>query len=880
MRKRLAKYGLPGPIIDRWEERFGGRLLPLQYRAIDEFGLMEGQSLLISAPTSSGKTFCGEMALARAVLTRRKGIFLAPLKAVAEEKYRQFQDCYGAAGLRVVIGTRDHPENDPLIAAGRFDIAVMVYEKFNALLLTDFDLLGRVGAVVVDEVQMLADGRRGAQLELALTKLLYSEYRPQLIALSAVLGDALGLADWLGCRLLLESGRPVELRRGVVSKGTFYYRCHNSGAVGQEPVKTGNDNTEVLFENIREAVTAGRQVLVFLKSRQETVRAAMRFAEYGALVPSEENRCRAVDALADEEPSILHDTLCDLMARGAAFHNADLTAGQRRAVEEGARLGWIMAVFATTTLATGINLPAAVVFIEPQKYCHPGYGGRAGLRPLSWAEYESMSGRAGRVGYEGGDGEPGRAVLLAAGDLERSILWDYYVERRPEPLVSQLPLQAAEDVILDLFSSGTAGNPEDCARILKRSYSACGRESIPFDHQTYQQLLESGFLTRDEAGWQVTPMGRAAAVTGITAAGARYILDVCPAISSGSDMQIIYSLLHSPEGREIYLPGWGRHRRWTAPAAFGNGRDEDPLLAELTARRRELTPEEANRLRLTFLLSDWMDGMKTPEVERKYTLHLGMIDTLARQAGWLFSSAAAVIRAYDRRSSFRRRLEQIAFSVGHGLPLEAKPLHDELGGVLFRGELLRLYRQGITDRAQVRAAGLPLLREMISSEKRRMAIEKILENTKEETMLTVQEQAVPEQMGEEARTPRMIEIEGTPVRERYLVRIDGHSITLTGKSFKYLVSLVWSRLTKDNGWVYKEELEQGYNQARYLYRLRQEIGRDFLPQWPLYENNRSGYYRLVADRRQIKVNVDALKEIPDYEIQRMAAELQPVVVAG
>lgn len=147
-------------------------------------------------------------------------------------------------------------------------------------------------------------------------------------------------------------------------------------------------------------------------------------------------------------------------------------------------------------------------------------------------------------------------------------------------------------------------------------------------------------------------------------------------------------------------------------------------------------------------------------------------------------------------------------------------------------------------------------------------------------MLTVQEQSVQEQTVEESRTPKMIEIEGTPVRERYLVRIDGHPITLTGKSFKYLVSLVWSRLTKDNGWVYKEELEQGYNQARYLYRLRQEIGRDFLPEWPLYENNRSGYYRLMADRRQIKVNLDALKEIPDYEIQRMAAELRPVVVAG
>ena len=874
MRKRLAKYDIPGPIMDRWEKRFGGRLLPLQYRAIDEFGLLERESLLISAPTSSGKTFCGEMALARAVLQRCKGIFLVPLKAVAEEKYRQFSECYGEAGLRVVIGTRDHPENDAAIANGRFDMAVMVYEKLNGLLLTNFDLMGRVGALVVDEIQMLADGRRGAQLEMALTKLRYSEYRPQIVALSAVLGDASALADWLGCRLLLESSRPVELRRGVASDGTFYYRCHNSGVIGEEAVEKGEDNIQVLFENIRQALTVESQVLVFLKSRQETVRAALRFAEYAAMTHGAENHAFAMESLADEEPSTLHDTLCDLIARGLAFHNADLTAGQRQAVEEGARVGLIKVIFATTTLATGINLPAAIVFIEPQKYCQQGYSGRAELQPLSWAEYENMSGRAGRVGY-GGDGhEPARAVLLASSDLERSILWDYYVERRAQPLRSQLPAQAVGDIVVDLFGSELAHGPDDCAKILERSYHACGdTESLKIGNEIYERLLDGGFIVRDDAGWLVSPMGKATAVSGLTVAGTQYIINLHPSITSGSDMQVVYRLLHSPEGQEIYLPGAGRRRRGMGGLVPADGREDDPLLAELTALRRELTSEEVNRLRLTFLLVDWMAGMETLDVERKYALHLGMIDTLARQAGWLFASAAAVIRAHDRFSPFPGRLEQIAFAAAHGLPVALKPLHDELGGLMFRGELLRLHREGITDIDRLRDVDSLLLGKVISSEKRLSAIEKKLKKAKEDTMLSVREQ-----VSESAGTPQMIEIEGTPIRERYLVRIDGRPITLTGKSFKYLVSLVWSRLTKDTGWVYKDELEQGFNQARYLYRLRQEIGRDFLPQWPLYENNRSGYYRLVADRRQIKVNLDALKEIPDYEIQRMAADLRPVVI--
>lgn len=135
------------------------------------------------------------------------------------------------------------------------------------------------------------------------------------------------------------------------------------------------------------------------------------------------------------------------------------------------------------------------------------------------------------------------------------------------------------------------------------------------------------------------------------------------------------------------------------------------------------------------------------------------------------------------------------------------------------------------------------------------------------------------QFSGETILPQSIEIVGTLSRERYVVRINDRLFNLTGKSFKYLVGLVWSRLTKDDGWLYKEDLERGFNQARYLYRLRQEIGRDFLPDWPLYESNRLGYYRLVASRDKIKVNVNALRENPDYEIQRMATDLTPLLAS-
>ncbi len=868
MRELLTKHGIAEPILAQWEKRFGGRLLPLQYRAVEEYGLLAGRSLLISAPTSSGKTFCGEMALIRAAMDRKKGIFLAPLKAVAEEKFRRFSECYSGIGLKTIIATRDHPENDGDIVNGRFDIAVMVYEKFNAALLANFDLMSQVGAVVVDELQMLADPSRGAQLELALTKLLYSKYDPQIIALSAVVGEATGLAEWLDCRLLLEKSRPVELKRGVAVDGRFHFRCHNSGERGEEEFADGGDPSETLFRHLQRMFERERQALVFLKSRRDTVTAAERFVEYAGLETLPDNAAFVDQRLSGEEDSSLLRNLESLLQYGVAFHNADLTMGQRQAVEDGYHRGLIRIIFATTTLATGINLPAATVFIEAQKYSQQGYTNRPTMEPLSWSEYESMSGRAGRTGLLGAKETSGRAVLIASGELDKTILWDYYIDKHPDPLPSQLTARRAEDIVLDLFCSGLADSPEGIAAIIGRTYyDACNELSININDNLYEELLEGGFLERTGFRLSPTPLGRAAATTGLTAAGTKYLLDMHRAHASDNDSRLLYHLFQSPEGRAIYLPGPGC--AGIRGGGDGSYNDENhPLTEYLAGLRRELTPEERSRVRLVRLMEDWMGGIAALDIENDYRLHPGIMEKLAGQAGWLIASSASVIRAHDRLSHVPARLDKLAFSARTGLPPELEKIHRLLGDNLHRSEWLSLHHDGIHDTKRLFEEGMAVLRRLISSEERLRSIEQRIQNIKEDIM-----QATSTYVSDSSIHPESIEIDGTPVRERFLVRINGRPIKLTGKSFKYLVRLVWSRLRNDHGWLYKEDLEKGFNQARYLYRLRQEIGRDFLPEWPLYENNRSGYYRLAAERERLRVNVDALRDFPDYEVREMARDL-------
>ncbi|MEZ5358577.1 MAG: DEAD/DEAH box helicase [Candidatus Zixiibacteriota bacterium] len=866
MRKRLARYGLPEPILAAWEKRYGGYLLPLQQRAIEEYRLLDGDSLLISAPTSSGKTFCGEMALMRAIQQRQKALFLVPLKAVAEEKFRQFSDCYGSIGLSVVIGTRDYPEYDADIENGKFDIAVMVYEKFNSLLLANFDLMSQVGTIVVDELQMLEDDSRGARLELALAKLRYSMYRPQIVGLSAVLGEASEPAGWLGGRLLLEKARPVELHRGIAADGVFSYRCHNTGVVGEEECLQEETPVGTLFENIRREYEAGRGVLVFLKSRAETMRAAMEFCEFAGLAQERSKREFFIDCLADEEESSLLDNLFSVTACGVAFHNADLTIGQRAAVEDGYRKGLVQVIFATTTLSTGINLPASTVFIEAQKYNSPGYTGQAGMEPLNWAEYESMSGRAGRVGMA--DEGAGKAVLFASSDLEKSILWEYYIDKQPAALRSRLAEYPREDAALDIIVSQLAHSVAEIDGVLDGTYARLvNGHTINIQEETIKALVEGGFVSRDGESLSPLPLGEATAMTGLSVAGAAYILSGWDVSSGQSDEELLFGLLRCPDAGQLYIPRNSSGGRVQAPERHIIA--DSPLLRKLSRMRRELTDDEIRRAGISFLLFDWISGVAPLEIENDYRLHPGMVGNLARRVGWLLSSAAGVIGAADRHARSVIRLNRLAFAVGHGAPYEMKEIANALPGLLYRRELLELHRQDITTVEALLGEGQTIVGRLVSSESRLKKITETLQHIKENAMRSNRHDAMRD------LAPQSIEIDGTPIRERFRVRINGQTINLTGKSFKYLCRLAWSRITNDGGWLYKEELEQGFNQARYLYRLRQEIGKDFLPGWPLYENNRSGYYRLVAPADGITLNLDMLKNNPDFEVRQIVGDMNP-----
>ena len=269
----LRAYGIGDDIINIWKDAYGDCLLPIQEKAIVKHNVLGGKNLIIFAPTSSGKTLVGEIVSVHYAMAKKRALYLVPMKALAEEKYHHFKDMYGELGVETIISTHDRKEHDQDLERKEFDVAVVVFEKLNALLVSNPNLLQGIGLIVIDELQMIGDETRGAGLELLLTKILLSPYKPQLLGLSAVLGDGEDLARWLRADLLVETSRPVELRKGVLSRGVFSYLEHNSGAEGEEkwPLpEPEEEDLSALHAAKYFAEAKGEQSIIFLPDKPTT----------------------------------------------------------------------------------------------------------------------------------------------------------------------------------------------------------------------------------------------------------------------------------------------------------------------------------------------------------------------------------------------------------------------------------------------------------------------------------------------------------------------------------------------------------------------------------------------------------------------------------
>jgi len=857
--EKLYQYKIPQLILNSWKQNQGDALLPLQTQAVTKYGLLENQNLIISSPTSSGKTFCGEIAAVAKLSQRQKVIYLVPLKAMAEEKYLDFKNKYSGLGIKILISTQDHFENDLDLSTGNFDFAIVIYEKFNQLLIKNIDILKQVALIIIDELQMLFDPHRGPVIELALTKVVCYRDKPQILGLSAVLTDANGknsastvtnLSQWLGCRLLVEKNRPIELHQGVLYQGLFRFKKFNSGEESSEDFLdlNGGHPLEILFANIEKLVAEGEQVLVFLKSKAEVEAGTLILANRVSW-PRADN---AISELKELEPTTLRDKLINSLEQGVAFHNADLTYQERKLVEKYYLAGEIKVIFCTTTLSLGVNLPAKTVFVETLKYQNGESGQRSVLIPLSWSEYENISGRAGRFGKQQNFG---RAISIATNQFEANCLWENYVEGKSESLAPQLKTLGWEGLLLDLTSSLLTTSLPNLKNIIPKtlSYQNCKIDETILKDAVENLIQKKLLLSDDQQNLKISSLGKILALQGISVETGLYIQKKLMENLQLNSISWVFDLLHTKEGQQIYAPLSFEEEKnkiyyKLLKAIVQKGKITHSGLKDLTENSLELTSPDLRKLKICFLLGDWVEIVPTETIEKKYNLRAGMINQIAEQVSWLLESAYKISELVSDNVELNNFLKALALQVKFGVPKEAIGLANLHVPNLGRVYIQRLLQNDLAQLEKIRQTDIEFLKKILPEKIALELKQFVAEKTSVSSSSKVNQEV-------DFFAEVKLEIDGSTVKNRWKVVLNQTVSALSYCSFKYLLKLIQAVHTKPEGWIHKLDLEEGDNQAKYIYRLRKELS---LKAGEMLENNGAGSYRLNLRKEEIRVNKESL----------------------
>src|SRR6266403_599793 len=664
----LNSYGFPQQLIDAWAGVIPS-LNELQISAVNEYGLLSGENLVVSAPTSSGKTTVDD------------------------------------------IG--------PLMR-GQYDICLMTYEKFAALALGSPYLMGQVGTVVVDEVQMIADLSRGANLEFLLTLLRISRRQgaePQFIALSAVIGDTNGLERWVGARLLKRTERPVPLDEGVIRRdGSFRFV---SSDTGEEKILEGvivpeyrsanpNASQNYIIPLTRKLVSENKSVIVFRETKGEARGCAHYLAEALRLPPAKS----AIDLLPIGDPSLASGNLKQSLEGGVAFHIADLDPEEKQVIEDEFRLpqSSIRVIAATTTLAMGINTPAEAVIIAGLE--HPG----AVPQPYSIAEYKNIAGRAGRLPFT----QRGASFLLALTARAEEYLWTRYIKGQPEDVVSRF-LSGQTDqrsLILRVLAATPkkAGGltSDQVISFLEESFGAFQqRQMQPNWSWDKTRLLEALLSLKTHGLVEVghdgrylpTDLGRFAGEAGVEVESIIRLVDAFRRVrpEQVTDPALITAAQITVELDEVYFPvnkkGAAKESNsWTSEIRR-QGVTES-LIQTLSLRVSD-TAQLARRAKKAAACLLWISDLPMSEIENILTRHGGRFDGASgpvlgsrSRTCDLLHTVSRVAAAVHPSLDLNGRVDRLLIRLETGVPPTAVELATLAGTRLTRGDYRRLLQAG------------------------------------------------------------------------------------------------------------------------------------------------------------------------------------------
>jgi superfamily II RNA helicase len=436
---------------------------PFQLKAVEA---IKTSDCLVSAPTGSGKTWIAQEAIRRIFKKGGNAWYASPLKALTNSKLLEFGKTFGSEHVGILTGDRKENAEAPIIVGTTEILRNQLYDAMHegADLKTDL--------VVLDEAHFLGDEDRGVVWE---ETMIYLPQRVPLLLLSATVGNAHQISDWLEtvrskpCAVIEEKGRPVPLvplffhptgrlmpllgKKGLDKKVRHYLSSPNPPVLATpRQLPPFSDILRVLrkFDLL--------PAIFFMKSRADCDAALDRCVGKQAVktYPNKELNQR-IDALTQDQPHLWqHRQMQYLRQNAVAAHHSGQLPAWKLVVEDLMTRGLLDAVFATSTVAAGVNFPARnVVFLNSDRY-----NGHTFV-PLDGTQFHQTTGRAGRRGKD----RIGFAVVIPGKFMDVRLMADLCTAP-PEDVVSQIKVNFS--MVLNLLLSHT---PEQIEEIFQRSFA-------------------------------------------------------------------------------------------------------------------------------------------------------------------------------------------------------------------------------------------------------------------------------------------------------------------------------------------------------------------------------------------------------------------------
>jgi helicase len=660
LKELLTGHAFPQTVIDVLTASGITTLHPPQAEAIRK-GVLDKKNVVMAVPTAAGKTLIAELCMLKSILQDGgKALYIAPLKALASEKYHDFKKKYESLGIKIGIATGDL--DSPGKYLDRYQILIATAEKVDSILRSKAGwLINSLSVIVLDEIHFIDDESRGPTLEILTARIKQLKPDIQILALSATISNAQEIAGWLNANLALSHWRPIPLKEGVYFNEKIMFNNDSIRLVKEE---ADEDLNKLVMDTLR----GGGQVLVFVNSRRSAQAAARELCHsVTALIKPEDKKILndlANEISEDHSATKVCKKLADIVRAGCAFHHAGLTPKQRHLIEDHFKRNIIKVICSTPTLAAGVNLPARRAIIRDCKR----YASGLGSVYISTSEYKQCAGRAGRPQYD----DYGEAVLMAKSLSEQNTLYERFILSKPEPVTSKLGSEAA--LRIHILSSIAAGYVHDINSMFDflnhtfLSYQKQGVNLVSLVGDIFEYLHKNGFIDKSGFKYFTTPFGNTTSRLYIDPMTSLILREGLTKIHEGKSFST-YGLLHMltccPDS-EMLNVGKSDYEELESLAH----KIEDELI---------VTPNDLPELqdvytyyatlKTMWLWSRWIDEEKEETMCDDFNVGPGDIYRHVESAGWLLHAAGMIAELlHYKKMTFD--LEALRLRVRYGIKEE------------------------------------------------------------------------------------------------------------------------------------------------------------------------------------------------------------------